>query len=224
METPSILPPTWQVPHVFRERLGAKVGRQRAMAADGHLLLVLHAPPKPDENRRTGRFFWLKPDGEWRSTEHGAGLGSLQSHVGEYAERIHQLDQLVDTADSPDDYFRALEQLAPLQRAARNMHDVLKEARKARTEVRELIDIRDESYVVERSAARSPTTPDTHFNVRELLGLSRALWRSPRRLSENRDRSEKVGKRGKTCVSSRRIAGYLTRSYATFGPLLPLSQ
>jgi hypothetical protein len=33
-----------------------------------------------------------------------------------------------------------------------------------------------------------------------------------------------VEKRGKTCASSRRIARYLTRTYATFGPLTPLSQ
>jgi hypothetical protein len=32
-----------------------------------------------------------------------------------------------------------------------------------------------------------------------------AAW-APRRLSENRDRREKVEKRGKTCVSLRRIA------------------
>jgi hypothetical protein len=36
-----------------------------------------------------------------------------------------------------------------------------------------------------------------------------------RGLSENRDRSEKVGKRGKTCVSTRRIARYLTKTYAS---------
>ena len=42
MENLSILPATWQVPRVFRERLGVKVGRQRAMVADGHLLLDNH--------------------------------------------------------------------------------------------------------------------------------------------------------------------------------------
>ena len=47
---------------------------------------------------------------------------------------------------------------------------------------------------------------------------------SSRRLSENRDRREEVEKRGKTCASSRRIARYLTRTYATFGTLTPLSQ
>jgi hypothetical protein len=36
-----------------------------------------------------------------------------------------------------------------------------------------------------------------------------------RRLSENRDRREKVGKRGKTRVSSRRIARYLMKIYAS---------
>jgi len=53
----SILPPGWQVPQEFRTRLGANVGRQRPMLADGHLLLVLHAPPKPEDQVRVGRFF-----------------------------------------------------------------------------------------------------------------------------------------------------------------------
>ena len=51
----SILPATWEVPAEFRSRLGEKAGRQRAMMAEGHLLLVLHAPPKKDEPDRKGR-------------------------------------------------------------------------------------------------------------------------------------------------------------------------
>ena len=40
--TTTLLPAPWQVPSVFRERMGTQVGRQRSMVADGHLLLVLH--------------------------------------------------------------------------------------------------------------------------------------------------------------------------------------
>ena len=61
----SVLPPSWEVPAQFRERLGERVGRQRAMMADGHLLLVLHRPPKKDEVERFPRLFWRKPDGTW---------------------------------------------------------------------------------------------------------------------------------------------------------------
>ena len=40
----SILPTAWDIPQTIRRRLGNRVGRQRAMSADGHLLLVMHAP------------------------------------------------------------------------------------------------------------------------------------------------------------------------------------
>jgi len=59
----SILPPGWQVPQEFRTRLGTSVGCQRPMLADGHLLLVLHAPPKPENQVRVDRFFWRTSDG-----------------------------------------------------------------------------------------------------------------------------------------------------------------
>jgi len=41
----SILPTSWDIPQSIRRRLGNRVGRQRSMSADGHLLLVMHAPP-----------------------------------------------------------------------------------------------------------------------------------------------------------------------------------
>ena len=72
-----MLPATWDVPQNFRDRLGSSVGRQRAMLSDGHLLLVLHAPPDPDQDQRKGRFFWRKPDGVWASDQMGSGPGAV---------------------------------------------------------------------------------------------------------------------------------------------------
>jgi len=82
----SVLPATWEVPAEFRSRLGEKAGRQRARMAEGHLLLVLHAPPKKDEPDRKGRLFWRKPDGTWLSNELGGGSAALAKHLNEYAE------------------------------------------------------------------------------------------------------------------------------------------
>ena len=60
MPPKSILPPNWDVPEEFRRRLGEKAGRQRAMLAEGHLLLVLHRPPQKNETERTGRALWRR--------------------------------------------------------------------------------------------------------------------------------------------------------------------
>mgnify|MGYP001794550998 CR=1 FL=1 len=59
----SVLPATWDLPAEFRQRVGEKAGRQRVMAADGHLLLILHLPPKHNESDRAGRFIWPTPAG-----------------------------------------------------------------------------------------------------------------------------------------------------------------
>ena len=65
---------------------------------DGHLLLVLHAPPKPDESTRTGRFFWRSPDGKWISNEFGTGINALNSHLDSYQDIITKLDAQEESA------------------------------------------------------------------------------------------------------------------------------
>ena len=148
----SILPPSWEVPQMFRDRLGAKVGRQRAMFADGHLLLVLHAPPRIDDHQRVGRFFWRHPDGTWMSNELGTGINALTKHLAEFSDAVYRFDRMEEEADIADDYFRVLEGLAPLRRAARNMHRVLQEARKLVAGDRDIINARDQAYEIERTA------------------------------------------------------------------------
>ncbi len=59
--TKSILPAGWSVPEEIGGRLGDTGGRQRALAANGHLLLVLHELPGDDDKIRIGRFFCASP-------------------------------------------------------------------------------------------------------------------------------------------------------------------
>ena len=148
----SALPPTWQVPEVFRERLGSRAGRQRYMVADGHLLLVLHAPPKPHDTDRVARFFWRAPDGTWASKDFGSGVNAISTHIDQYDELISRLDREENHAVTSDDYFRVLDQLAPLSRAARNMSHVFQEARRECPQIHELINLRDRAYEIEREA------------------------------------------------------------------------
>ena len=148
----SILPAAWEVPTEFRSRLGEKAGRQRAMMADGHLLLVLHAPPKKDEPDRKGRLFWRKPDGTWQSNELGGGSSALAKHLSEFAEIIDKMDRQEDVAWSVDEYYQILDAMGPLQRSARNLHATLQEARKLLSADRDLINFRDKAYDIERTA------------------------------------------------------------------------
>ena len=148
----SKLPVAWEVPQVFRDRLGTRAGRQRPMVAEGHLLLVLHAPPEPDQTTRVGRFFWRSPAGKWVSNEFGTGVNALNKHLDEYEDAVLRLDRDEEEASTASEYFEILDQLTPLHRATRNLYDTLQEARKTCPEVRELIDERDRAYGIDRTA------------------------------------------------------------------------
>jgi len=152
METKCLLPRVWDLPQVFRDRLGSRVGRQRMMVADGHLLLVLHAPPGADQTERLGRFLWRKPDGTWMSNDLGNGPQAVGKHLDQFAKAVQDCDVQEEQATSVEDYFAVLEHLAPALRSAKNLHAVLQEARQACPEDRDLINFRDRAYEIERTA------------------------------------------------------------------------
>lgn len=152
MQQSSLLPTVWEVPEIFRKRLGAKVGRQRAMQADGHLLLVLHEPPSHDDDERKGRFIWRKPDGEWTSSDLGGGAGVVGKHLDQFADNLQQCDELEDRAATAEEYFSLIETLSPIQRAARNLHTVLQDARQMFPDDRDIINFRDRAYDIARTA------------------------------------------------------------------------
>jgi hypothetical protein len=146
----SPLPPSWDLPQEIRTRLGEKLGRQRAMSAAGHLLLILHAPPRADENERVGRAYWRKPDGTWQSSETAGGANTVAKHLEEFARRLEQLDHSVDAAVLARDYFAVMSQLSPLVRTVRNLHKTLQEARELIAADPEIITLRDRAYELER--------------------------------------------------------------------------
>ena len=149
---PALLPSVWQVPTQFVARLGDQVGRQRAMFAEGHLLLVLHAPPGPEDDERQGRFFWRKPDGTWSSDNFGGGPAALNRHLEEFASVVEALEVQDDAAKTAEDYFTVLQAIAPLHRAAGNLHQTLQEARELLPDDRDLIRYRDQAYSIQRMA------------------------------------------------------------------------
>jgi len=149
----SLLPATWEhLPQRFHERLGDDVGRQRLMEHDGHLLLVLHAPPKPDDDQRTGRFFWRRPDGSWKTTEVGSGIGALEAHLAEFESLLNDAEEEEASAEHAEQYFDLLRRITPVHRAAIHLHAVLQKAREAKDEDERIIRWRDDAYALERRA------------------------------------------------------------------------
>jgi hypothetical protein len=147
-----IIPDTWAVPERFRQRIGTKAGRQRAMVDAGHLLLVLHALPNPGDQEREPRVFWRAPGGEWKGTGvKGNGLAALKAHIEEFREAVHDLDEKIDAAASASELFHVLRAGTPIARSARNLHRAMQEAREG-VDDKEVISLRDSAGEVERSA------------------------------------------------------------------------
>lgn len=122
------------------------------MLEEGHLFIILHAPPEPDQDEREARLFWRLPDANWKSSFGKAGTTALADHIREFHQKLEQAEKIFVEANGADDYFEALERVNPLYRAARNMHQALQQARDFITDEQELISRRDEAYATERTA------------------------------------------------------------------------
>jgi hypothetical protein len=146
------VPPDWRVPEVFQRRLGDSAGRQRAMSADGHLLLILHEPPCPGVPERAGRLFWRDPEGVWRASTAADGVHALRRHLAKFTQRVEELEKDWKAAESAAGYFELLRALAPVHRTARHLHATLQQARELAPADRELINLRDQAGEIERAA------------------------------------------------------------------------
>lgn len=147
----TIVPEDWKVPQKIRNRFGETAGKQRVMLADGHLMMVLHEPPGPDNLERKARLFWRDPDGNWVWTANGDTSHLLKKHIATFAERSEQLDDKLQSASCSSDYFSLLQMTAPLHRTCRNLHATLQQAREAVPDDLELIVARDAANDLERA-------------------------------------------------------------------------
>jgi hypothetical protein len=146
-----LIPRDWKLPDTLRARLGEEGGRQRAMFAEGHLLLVLHEVPKANDPDRKSRLFWRAPDGKWDSSTLGGGVSGLVKHLAEFAKVIDGLEDRLQNAQLARDYFNILQHVTPLWRSTRNLASALQEARGLVASDREVIIARDKAGNLERA-------------------------------------------------------------------------
>lgn len=151
MEKATYIPKTWDLPESIRRRLGESVGKQRLMNEDGHMLLLLHQVPRPeDDETRKAMVIWRNPAGDWKSSPVGGGLTGLEAHIAAYRTAIHELDEAVETAKSAREYFEVMRRMHPLQRATRAMLEAVQAARQALAEDTRVINMRDQAADLER--------------------------------------------------------------------------
>ena len=147
------LPKAWEVPDAIRQRLGHEAGPQRSMLEEGHLLIIVHHIPTPEQIDRKPAFFWRNPAAEWRSTE-GKGMGpvALNAFLEGWEAKLQALDIEEQKAATASEYHRLLETLAPVLRTTRGLHRALQQAREFVKDDRDLINFRDTAAGLERSA------------------------------------------------------------------------
>lgn len=149
----SPLPKTWELPPAIRNRLGREAGPQRSMYEDGHLLIIVHRIPGPDERLRMAVFFHRSPDGTWRGSESkAAGPTALHEFLTGYETRLHQLEDEETKASTAGQYHSLLEAGAPVLRASRGLHRAFQQAREMVKDDRDLINFRDKAAGIERGA------------------------------------------------------------------------
>lgn len=185
----SLLPSVWSVPSIFHERLGASVGRQRLMAHEGHLLLILHEVPEPGVPERQGVFFWRDPSGKWSTNVRGNGLSELRGLVTRYIDRVDALESAFAAAKSVERLFPVLRAATPIERASKHMHEVLQAAREAERQDKDIINIRDLAGEVVRAAellnaeARTALEFDIAESAESQAKANRALAEAGQRLN-----------------------------------------
>ncbi len=148
----SLLPKLWPVPDSIRNRLGREPGPQRAMFEEGHLLIILHQLPLPDEHQRKAALFWRSPEGEWKTNLTGNGLAALSDHLRTFDQKLIELESAENLASTATEYHMVLEKLAPVLRSSRGLHRALQQAREMLKSERELINLRDQGAAIERNA------------------------------------------------------------------------
>lgn len=147
-----IVPQNWKLPESIARRLSPTTyGRQRAIVEERQILLVLHRPPKADQERREGVLFWRDAGGEWSSSRGQPGVGALKRHLQEYAAIEERLGDVYEGATTSADLFAVLDEATPVARAARNGSAAFQAARQEFGDDPALLELRDLAGDIERN-------------------------------------------------------------------------
>lgn len=142
----------WSLPPEIEARLGeGSVGPQRVIYEAKQLLLVLHEPPGPEDNKRVGVLFLLKEDGSFSAIDSPDGKARLRALLDRYRTVSLECEEMYETANSATDIFKLLERLAPLNRSSTNLAVVLQSAREIAKQDKFFINMRDEGHELSRA-------------------------------------------------------------------------
>lgn len=145
----SDVPSGWKLPDEIVRRLGSKSGKQRVIAENNHILIILHKPPLKHESHRESLLFWRDPNGQWSASERGNGLAVMSDFLENYSRIEESLEEDYEKAENSKEFFNLLEKIAPVHRSVKNMSNTLQSARELVG--KEMIDYRDKAEELNRN-------------------------------------------------------------------------
>lgn len=147
-----LVPESWSVPASLRARVGAVVGRQRAIVEQGHALLLLHQVPASGERVRRPLVIWRGPDATWTSLAPPRGVLALRALLDAYDARLEALDGRRARSTDAKSCGALLAEARPVERALRHAHLALQSLRDAVPDDTDVLQARDRAYELSRTA------------------------------------------------------------------------
>jgi Mg2+ and Co2+ transporter CorA len=142
----------WTLPQEIANRLSdVTYGHQRAIYEAKHLLIILHAPPAPNETERTNVVFLRTPDGKYFCNGRQSGEVELVQLLESYQTLLDQYNDDYDHVESSKDLYKILAAISPLNRASTNLHNALQAAREYEKKDKFLIEMRDRAHDLSRN-------------------------------------------------------------------------
>ena len=142
---------SWELPPAIERRLGPKsYGRQRIIAEDDHVLIILHGVLSKDQDFPEEHVFLYSPDGSLQGNGKPKGEKQLRQLLAEFDSTFDELEEQCKAASTASELFASLDLVTPIKRTTTHLYETLQAARQAIDE-NLFIELRDEAYMVSRS-------------------------------------------------------------------------
>lgn len=151
-------PPSWALPEELLAQVGEFANRQRALAHEGQLLVILHHPPEQEKTFRRSLILRRERDGRWSAVEESnPGVEAdpeivMCELLNAYRARLDVLDDAINEESTADGLYAVVQALIPLRRALRNLDLTLADAVQRVPPKRPLIVWREQAHIVAREA------------------------------------------------------------------------
>ena len=142
---------SWDLPPAIERRLGPKsYGRQRIIAEDDHVLIILHGVLSRDQDFPEEHVFLRSPDGSLQGNGKPKGEKQLRQLLAQFDSTLDELEEQCQASSTASELFASLDLVTPIKRTTTHLYETLQAARQT-IDDNLFIELRDEAYMVSRA-------------------------------------------------------------------------